>query len=158
MDSSVLSSDVHGHGDSNDVSNNISNNVSNDVQESESNDGHESMICEPEISTMNANNRCWTPSRLREMEGDSRFKLCAWIRGFRGPGHHHKVYRRVYVDDLYTSWVKCLICSDYVKYDMRTGECLRRFFRLSVLFLRILEFLSFLSFFPNFSELFPSKF
>ena len=122
MDSSVLSNDVHGHGDNNDVSNDVQD-VSNDVQDV-SNDGHESMICEPEISTMSTGNRYWTPNRLREMEGDTRFKLCAWVRGFRGPGHHHKVYRRVYVDDLYTSWVKCLICNDYVKYDMRTGKCL----------------------------------
>lgn len=149
MDSGVLSNDVHGHGDNNNVSNDVQDvsndhqDVRNDVQESESNDGHETMICEPEISSMNAGNRFWTPNRLREMEGDSRFKLCAWVRGFRGPGHHHKVYRRVYVDDLYTSWVKCLICNDYVKYDMRTGECFSSFTLVSrffILFLRMFDF------------------
>ena len=74
-----------------------------------------------------ADSYAWSKEEVSNclFNSQERISYKTWNKGNRGSGFHQRIFKKVYIDEKYTYYVKCIICGDTLnnifKYDWRTG-------------------------------------
>lgn len=74
-----------------------------------------------------ANSYAWSKEEVRNIlyNHHDRISYKTWNKNHRGGGFHQRIYKKIYIDNEYTYYVKCILCGDGMnnifKYDWRTG-------------------------------------